>query len=56
MVSFTNMAELAKDASIEAVIVHHKLVHVLVLIVLSLRGSFNYADRKHRLAKLLHSF
>jgi len=56
MVSFFNMAELAKDASVEAVTVHSKLVHVLVLVVLSLRDSFNYVDRKHRLAKLLHSF
>lgn len=55
MVSFTNMAELAKDASIEAVIMHSKLVHLLVLIVLSLRDSFNCPDRKHRLAELLHS-
>lgn len=31
------MAELAKGASIEAVIVHSKLVHVLVLIVLGLK-------------------
>ena len=50
------MAELAKDASIEAVIAHTKLVHVLVLIGLGLRDSFNYANRKHKFAKLLHSF
>lgn len=35
------MAELAKDASIEAVIAHTKLVHVLILIGLGLRDSFN---------------
>lgn len=55
MVSFTNMAELAKDASIGAVTVHSKLVHVSVPIVLGLRDSFNYADRRHGLSKLLHS-
>lgn len=47
------MAELAKDTSIEAVIVNSK--HV-VLLVLSLKAGFNYAARKHSLARLLRSF
>lgn len=47
------MAELAKDTSIEAVMVHSKRV---VLLVLSLKDGFNYAARKHSLARLLRSF
>lgn len=34
---------------------HSNLVHALVLIVLGLRSSFSYADRKRRLTELLHS-